>query len=140
MKTINKKSVLETCKKLVQVRIDNAQEAMNSAHESTLNEEKSSSGDKFETGRAMGHINRDMFAKQWDQANRDMEFLNSIQPNKHHSEVEIGTLVYTKDKLFFIISHSSFIAAIISSTLLYSVPVRITKIPLSNVCSRFAAT
>lgn len=82
--------------------MDNAQEAMNSAHESTLNEEKSSAGDKFETGRAMGHLNRDMFAKQWEQANKDMEILNGIQAFKHHSEVELGTLIYTKDRTFFI--------------------------------------
>lgn len=82
--------------------MDNAKEAMNSAHESTLNEEKSSAGDKFETGRAMGHLNRDMFAKQWEQANKDMEILNGIMPLKRHSEVELGSLIYTKDKIFFI--------------------------------------
>jgi hypothetical protein len=102
LKTISKKSVLDACKIMVQVRMDNAQEAMNSAHESTLNEEKSSAGDKFETGRAMGHLNRDMFAKQRDQANKDMEILNGIQAFKRHSEVELGTLIYTKDKIFFI--------------------------------------
>lgn len=42
---------------ITKLAIANAQEAANS-------QDKSSAGDKYETGRAMGHLEKDMYARQ----------------------------------------------------------------------------
>ena len=43
---------------LIGQRMTTAKEAMQQAQESANSEEKSSAGDKYETGRAMGHLQR----------------------------------------------------------------------------------
>ena len=48
-----KTQLYDACLSAVQLRIDNAQQAMKAAQESRDNETKSSVGDKYETGRAM---------------------------------------------------------------------------------------
>ncbi len=99
---INKKSVLEACKLILQERMSNSEKAMNSAQESTKSEDKSSAGDKFETGRAMGHLNRDMYAKQLVEAKKDFEKLEKINHNFENKIVSLGALVQTKTKVYFI--------------------------------------
>lgn len=102
MNPLDKKKVLETCKDILQTRINNAEAAMNSAQESTKSEDKSSAGDKFETGRAMGHLNRDMYAKQLVEAKKDYEKLMKINPNFKNQIVSTGAMVYTNTNIYFI--------------------------------------
>ncbi len=48
---------------IVQNRINSAATAMANAQESANSNDKSSAGDKYETSRAMGQLDRDMNAK-----------------------------------------------------------------------------
>jgi len=99
---IDKKVVLEKCKEILQQRINNAELAMNNAQESTKSEDKSSAGDKFETGRAMGHMNRDMYAKQLVEAKKDFEKMAKINAMFQNKIVAMGALVYTDNNTYFI--------------------------------------
>ncbi|RAJ88102.1 hypothetical protein CLV59_101867 [Chitinophaga dinghuensis] len=75
--------------------IDNAQEAANS-------EEKSSVGDKYETGRAMGHLQKDMFTRQQLENKKELEQLQKVNVNTIYSGVQTGAFVKCADYAFFI--------------------------------------
>ncbi len=98
---ITKQLILETCKELILKRISTAEYAMKAAQESSNSEDKSSAGDKYETARAMGQLDRDMNAKQLVQAKQELIELNKIdlQPS---NKVKIGSLVQTSQSLYFI--------------------------------------
>ena len=59
-----KNALLSFCKEHLQLRIDTARHHMNAAQQAANQEEKSSAGDKYETSRAMSHLDKDMHARQ----------------------------------------------------------------------------
>ncbi len=71
------------------------------AQEAANSEDKSSAGDKYETSRAMGHLDRDMYAKQLSEANRELHFFQKINFEKN-GHIIIGSLVLTTHKNYFI--------------------------------------
>jgi len=54
-----KNKIVGICLAEIEKRIHTAKSAMESAEESARNETKSSAGDKFETGRAMMHLEKE---------------------------------------------------------------------------------
>ncbi|HXB08746.1 MAG TPA: hypothetical protein VNW04_16560 [Puia sp.] len=60
------------------LRIATANEAMQQAQEAANSEEKSSAGDKYETGRAMGHLQKDMHARQLAELVRELAALHAV--------------------------------------------------------------
>src|SRR5882724_13247341 len=97
-----KKSLYNQCVAFVEQRIADAKQAMDSAQESANQEEKSSAGDKYETGRAMAQIARDQAAQQLDEALKLKNALDQINPNVSHSKVGFGNLVITDQGRFYI--------------------------------------
>jgi len=97
-----KKQLHAHCGALVQQRIADAKQAMDNAQESANQEEKSSAGDKYETGRAMAQIARDQAAQQLDEALKLKNALDQINPNVSHSKVGFGNLVITDQSRFYI--------------------------------------
>ena len=75
--------------------IKNAQASANS-------EEKSSAGDKYETSRAMSHLEKDMYAKQLAANNRELAALLSIDCDTLYHSVMTGCVVNSNDISFFI--------------------------------------
>lgn len=101
-----KEKLLVLCHLWIDERITNAQTAMKHAQDAANSEEKSSAGDKYETGRAMAQNERDRAAQQMEEALHQKNILNQINPVIHHSKVTLGSLVRT-DKQFFFISISA---------------------------------
>jgi len=97
-----KKQLKTACIDILQQRIETAEEAMMQAQDAANNEEKSSVGDKYETSRAMGHLDSEMNAKQLEEANRELAILNSLSVNNLHTTVTNGTVVICNDYIFFI--------------------------------------
>ena len=60
-------------------RIAKAKEAMQDAQAAANSEEKSSAGDKYETGRAMGHLQKDMHARQLAELLRELAALHAAK-------------------------------------------------------------
>ncbi|MFM2392467.1 MAG: hypothetical protein RLZZ546_444 [Bacteroidota bacterium] len=83
-------------------QIYTAKQAMDAAQESATSDGKSSAGDKFETGRAMGHRDRDMFANQLSAALKEKESLHKIDLKIVSPSVCFGSLVETTAGIFFI--------------------------------------
>ena len=95
--------LFEHCKKEIERRIANFQYAMMDAQASANSEDKSSAGDKYETGRAMSQIARDMNAKQLQAAKRELSNLLLINPAATYIKAQKGALVQTSnDQIVFI--------------------------------------
>ncbi|MBS1594672.1 MAG: 3-oxoacyl-ACP synthase [Bacteroidetes bacterium] len=90
------------CLALIQQRIDTATAAMEQAQESANSEDKSSAGDKYETGRAMSHIERDNYAYQLSVAIDDRNQFLGIDCEKQYDKAENGAIISGGDVLYFI--------------------------------------
>lgn len=93
--------VLQACRNIISERLDNAQKAMNAAQEASKGEDKSSAGDKYETSRAMGHRDRDMYARQLLEAKKELEKLNKINLETSNV-VRVGSLIEVNEAFYFI--------------------------------------
>ncbi len=69
--------------------------AMNDAQRSANEEDKSSAGDKYETGRAMMQIERDKAASQLEEALKLKRILDQIRPEVQHERILTGSVVIT---------------------------------------------
>jgi len=97
-----KEALLEEVEELIFQKISVFEKMMNDAQESANNETKSSAGDKFETGRAMMHIERDKNAKQLSEARKLELFLSQIKTDKVFDKVAFGSVVETSLGNYFI--------------------------------------
>jgi transcription elongation GreA/GreB family factor len=100
---LNTKSrLLGHCKEIVKARLFNAEDAMNRAQESANDNEKSSAGDKFETGRAMGHLEKEMFSRQYQESLLALQKIQSIESKTGTQEIALGSLVVIDTKFYLI--------------------------------------
>lgn len=83
-------------------RIVEIQAELVSAIESRDSDTKSSVGDKHETSRALAQIEIDKLEVQLNKTNILEKELRSIDPNKKHVQVELGSLVITNQENYFI--------------------------------------
>lgn len=97
-----KSALKKECLHVLEQRIKTAQTAMNDAQDSANNEDKSSAGDKYETARAMGQLDRDMNAKQFAEAQQEHLFLQSVNVENVYDKIQSGSVAISGDKLFFI--------------------------------------
>jgi len=94
--------LLLTCQQYVESRINTARRSMDDAQAAANDEQKSSAGDKYETGRAMMQIERDKAAMQLSEAMKLKNILIQISPEVHSKKIVLGSLVRTKTKKIFI--------------------------------------
>jgi hypothetical protein len=87
---------------LLRGRIVTAQEAMNQAQEAANSEEKSSAGDKYETGRAMGQLQKEMHGRQLAEYAKDVKALQSVFTNSVCDRGCPGAVVRTSEIAFFL--------------------------------------
>ncbi len=97
-----KQALLEEVEELIYQKIAVFEKMMNDAQDSANNETKSSAGDKFETGRAMMHIERDKNAKQLSEARKLEMFLSQIKADRVFDRVAFGSVVQTDFGNYFI--------------------------------------
>jgi len=87
---------------LIGQRIAAAREAIDQAQQSANSEEKSSAGDKYETGRAMGHLQKDMHSRQLAESIKELAELHAIQTNVLYPVATAGAFIRTGNTAFFI--------------------------------------
>ena len=97
-----KKSLLQKCLELIEIRIAANTLAIANAQDAANAEEKSSAGDKYETSRAMSHLEKDMHARQMAANRNELAALFNIEPSKISTTITTGSLVACKDCSFFI--------------------------------------
>jgi hypothetical protein len=93
--SILKHKLLDACREYVEKRMATATTAMNDAQRSANEEDKSSAGDKYETGRAMMQIERDKAASQLEEARKLKRIIDQIRPEVHHERILPGSVVIT---------------------------------------------
>ncbi|MFB9862655.1 hypothetical protein [Rufibacter immobilis] len=96
-----KQRLLEECLRQQTDFVDNARRAMEEA-QTSANESQSAIEDKFESFREACQIQRDMFAKQLDEAQAKLSILKRIVRNKVNEDVALGSIVRTDAQNYFI--------------------------------------
>ena len=97
-----KTALLNHCKEIVDEKYRNLLALDKAVQSSANNETKSSAGDKYETGRAMMHLEKERLASQMNELAKFKKPLEMINPEKVSGIVELGSLVITGDRNYFI--------------------------------------
>lgn len=97
-----KAEILEKVKEIIGKRMDTSWQAMEAAKNSANEEGKSSAGDKYETARAMGQLDREMNGRMYEQAQQERLILEKINPQIVHVNVSLGAFVKTTMGDFFV--------------------------------------
>jgi transcription elongation GreA/GreB family factor len=97
-----KDKLLEKVKELIENRMQTSYDAMEAAKNSANEEGKSSAGDKYETARAMGQLDREMNGRMYEQARQERLSLDKIDTESLFTKVAFGALVETTMGYFFV--------------------------------------
>jgi transcription elongation GreA/GreB family factor len=97
-----KEEVHQHCLRLVQQKLAEAESAILEAQRAANDETKSSVGDKYETGRAMMHLEQEKLAGQRTTALRQLQLLHQINPHQSSCRVGLGSLVHTSEGFFYL--------------------------------------
>lgn len=97
-----KQQLFEACKTYVNQRIAMAQKGIQDAQNAANDETKSSVGDKYETGRAMMHLEKDKYALQLSEALQLQQQLSTINISEAKPNIGQSSLVKTDKGIFFI--------------------------------------
>jgi len=88
-----KESLHKQCMEIVSKKIDTLKDAIHSASNAAKDEEKSSAGDKYETGRAMMHLELSKYHTQLEQAAKEKRVLDSINCTESPKQIGLGSVV-----------------------------------------------
>ncbi len=97
-----KRKLHKYCVEIIQHRINAAFQAMQNAQDAANSEEKSSAGDKYETGRAMSHLEKDMHARQLAANQHELGALLAVDSNSIHRSAATGSVIICNEHRFFI--------------------------------------
>jgi hypothetical protein len=97
-----KELLKKECGFVLKKRSINSNSAMQDSQESANNQEKSSAGDKYETSRAMGQIDRDMYAYQLLEAEKDMNIITNLEIDKINQVIKPGSVFEINSQLIFV--------------------------------------
>ena len=100
--TVEKKQVYYHCLRLVQKKLADIELAIREAQLTANEETKSSAGDKYETGRAMMHLEQEKLASQRVATQQLKKVLDQIDPTRSAAKVGLGSLVQTNRGWFLV--------------------------------------
>lgn len=100
---LNFKQLLKQfCQSQIEQRITAARLAIDNAQQAANNEEKSSAGDKYETSRAMSHLEKDMHSRQLASYLKELSALHEVAIDKLYTSACTGAFIECEEKYFFI--------------------------------------
>lgn len=97
-----KQLLKDFCMQELEEHLREATASRDRAQEAVKNEEKNTMGDKYETSRAMGHIDSDRAALQMLEAKKQQAALQLIDAAVLHDSVQAGSVVITDAVIYFI--------------------------------------
>ncbi len=98
-----KQKILLLVKNLLTESIGQAKQAIANAQSSANEATKSSAGDKYETSRAMGQLDIEMYTRQLHDAESKLAVVENIEANlRHQNEANLGSLISTSLGTFFL--------------------------------------
>ncbi len=101
-KIAHKIRLKQYCENILSDRIATTKQAMDNAQAAANEEGKSSAGDKYETTRAMSHLEKDMYARQLLAHQQDLQALHAIQVNAIYQSPGPGAFIQSTKAGFFI--------------------------------------
>ncbi len=90
------------CEAYVNERLHRTQSAMTDAQAAANNESKSSAGDKYETGRAMMHLEKEKLSTQLAEILKLKKVVDQLKPDILFEKVALGSLVETDQGFFYL--------------------------------------
>lgn len=87
---------------IIEQRITAARSLMDDAQQAANGEEKSSAGDKYETSRAMGHLQKDMHARQLAEQAKELAALHVVNVDQLYDTVTTGAVIECEKATFFV--------------------------------------
>jgi hypothetical protein len=97
-----KQVIYSHCLQIIQHKIALLQANLNDLRQSVANETKSTAGDKYETARAMLHIEQENTNRQLAEALAQQTTLQSIDITVQPNRISLGSLITTNNGLLFI--------------------------------------
>lgn len=97
-----KNRLKQFCEQTIAERITATRKAMDNAQDAANGEEKSSVGDKYETSRAMSHLEKDMHARQLVNHLRELSALRAVNVETIYTTPVTGSIVECEQVSFFI--------------------------------------
>lgn len=97
-----KNSLIARCLRYAEEKIAISEEAIRGAQASANEETKSSSGDKYETGRAMAQLEIEKQTAQLNEAKKLKQQLEKINFESRSDRVQLGSIVKTDKENYFI--------------------------------------
>ncbi|MBS0028291.1 GreA/GreB family elongation factor [Chitinophaga sp. 22321] len=101
-KIAHKRLLKQHCEQVFMQRITITQQAMDDAQAAANQESKSSVGDKYETARAMSHMEKDMHARQLLAHQQDLHAIRAINVQSIYHTPAAGAFVRSTTTNFFI--------------------------------------
>lgn len=99
---MDKQTVLIFLREKLLQQAETCRREMQLAQESANTEEKSSAGDKYETGRAMSQQQRDFFARRLEAALLETAVFDSISNLAPTGKIQAGSLIKAGNQYFFV--------------------------------------
>lgn len=97
-----KEEIHKHCQEILTSRLAALNKTLQDLAESVSNETKSTAGDKYETARAMLHIEQDHVRHQIQELNAQLSVLNSIDPSIAAKQIVLGSLIQTENAFFYL--------------------------------------
>lgn len=97
-----KKLLHAACMQVLTERISRIQNAIKEAQQAANEETKSSSGDKYETTRAMMHLEIEKNSIQLQEATKQQRILSQIRTDLISNKIENGSLVVSNQETYYL--------------------------------------
>lgn len=102
MESLRKIQVHEACLNHINRRYEELQQALKAFQNAANEETKSSAGDKYETGRAMMHLEKEKVAAQMDQTMKQLQAIRQLNPEKPSEKIAHGSMIQTDQGVFYL--------------------------------------
>lgn len=97
-----KKELLHACRHQIKAKVELLQQSMQEIQNAANEDTKSSAGDKFETGRAMMHLEKEKLARQLAEQLKLLEVLSQVDPTLSCKKGRLGALIQTSAGHYFL--------------------------------------
>jgi len=99
---IDKFRIVNELKQKLHTQIAKAQDELNQLTEARNEEQKSSVGDKYETGRSMAQMEMKKVSDQLDKYQSQLQALQQIKIDQYSDVVKYGSLIISSQGIYFI--------------------------------------
>jgi len=96
-----KQSLHQWCITFITNRLNLEQRGLQDAQDAANSDTKSSAGDKYETGRAMAHLEAEKFSRMITETSEILERISQISPTQFCETVVPGAVVFTNHGCFY---------------------------------------